>query len=41
MSYGDKDPFSGHIEGNYIFGRGAADDKGGDVELIHQTSLQE
>ena len=27
----DKDPFSGYIEGNYIFGRGAADDKG---ELI-------
>jgi acetylornithine deacetylase/succinyl-diaminopimelate desuccinylase-like protein len=24
----DSDPFSGKIEGNYIFGRGAADDKG-------------
>jgi acetylornithine deacetylase/succinyl-diaminopimelate desuccinylase-like protein len=24
----DSDPFSGRIEGNYIFGRGAADDKG-------------
>src|SRR5918994_212304 len=24
----DKDPFSGHIEGNYIFGRGIVDDKG-------------
>jgi acetylornithine deacetylase/succinyl-diaminopimelate desuccinylase-like protein len=27
----DEDPFSGKVEGNYIFGRGAADDKG---ELI-------
>ena len=27
----DADPFSGKVEGNYIFGRGAADDKG---ELI-------
>lgn len=24
----DEDPFSGKVEGNYIFGRGAADDKG-------------
>jgi acetylornithine deacetylase/succinyl-diaminopimelate desuccinylase-like protein len=23
----DKDPFSGHTKGNYIFGRGVADDK--------------
>src|ERR687894_2244996 len=34
----DKDPFSGHIEGNYIFGRGAADDKG---ELITRIKAVE
>lgn len=34
----DKDPFSGHIKGNYIFGRGAADDKG---ELITRIKAVE
>jgi acetylornithine deacetylase/succinyl-diaminopimelate desuccinylase-like protein len=34
----DKDPFSGYIEGNYIFGRGAADDKG---ELITRIKAVE
>ena len=34
----DKNPFSGNIEGNYIFGRGAADDKG---ELIARIKALE
>jgi acetylornithine deacetylase/succinyl-diaminopimelate desuccinylase-like protein len=32
------DPFSGHVEGNYIFGRGASDDKG---ELISRIKAVE
>ena len=34
----DKDPFSGKVEGNYIFGRGASDDKG---ELITRIKAVE
>ncbi len=34
----DKDPFSGNVEGNYVFGRGAADDKG---ELITRVKAVE
>ncbi|MGI8831220.1 MAG: M20/M25/M40 family metallo-hydrolase [Nitrososphaeraceae archaeon] len=34
----DEDPFSGKVEGNYIFGRGAADDKG---ELITRIKAVE
>ena len=34
----DKDPFSGNVEGNYIFGRGASDDKG---ELITRIKAVE
>ena len=34
----DEEPFSGKVEGNYIFGRGAADDKG---ELITHTKAVE
>jgi acetylornithine deacetylase/succinyl-diaminopimelate desuccinylase-like protein len=34
----DEDPFSGKVEGNYIFGRGSADDKG---ELITRIKAVE
>jgi acetylornithine deacetylase/succinyl-diaminopimelate desuccinylase-like protein len=34
----DKNPFSGNVEGNYIFGRGAVDDKG---ELIARIKALE
>jgi acetylornithine deacetylase/succinyl-diaminopimelate desuccinylase-like protein len=34
----DEDPFSGKVDGNYIFGRGAADDKG---ELITRIKAVE
>ncbi len=34
----DKDPFSGKVEGNFIFGRGASDDKG---ELITRIKAVE
>ena len=34
----EKDPFSGKVEGNYIFGRGASDDKG---ELITRIKAVE
>src|ERR687894_3256897 len=34
----DKDPYSGDVEGNYVFGRGASDDKG---ELITRIKAVE
>jgi acetylornithine deacetylase/succinyl-diaminopimelate desuccinylase-like protein len=34
----DKDPYSGEVEGNYVFGRGASDDKG---ELITRIKAVE
>src|ERR671911_1933642 len=34
----DKDPYSGDVEGNYVFGRGASDDKG---ELITRVKAVE
>ena len=36
--WNNTDPFSGHIDGNYIFGRGASDDKG---ELITRIKAVE
>jgi len=35
----DADPFSGKVEGNYIFGRGAADDKGELITRIKAVEL--